>query len=143
MSYFSSIKEHSGFTHFVVLLTRILVGLGMIFLHGLPKLERLMGNDEVKFYSFVGLGAENTLILATVLEMVAGFLIMIGLFTRGASLILIAVMSVAAFAVHSGDPVSVREASLLYFTIFLMILALGPRKYSVDALISKRGGSKW
>ncbi len=143
MNYLSSTKEHPLLTDIITLLARVLIGISMIFLHGLPKLEKLMAGGEIKFYSFLGLGGENTLILATLLEMIGGFLIIIGLFTRGASFILLLLMAIAVFGVHSADPFSVREASLLYFTVFLLIFALGPKKYSVDNMISKRRESKW
>jgi putative oxidoreductase len=68
---------------------------------------------------------------------------MIGLFTRAASLVLMIVMMVAAFSVHYSDPFDVKENSLIYLSIFALIVTFGPRKYSIDNMISKRRESRW
>jgi putative oxidoreductase len=44
-------------------------------------------------------------------------------------------MAVAAFNVHLSDPLSVKEASLLFLTAFTIILLQGAGKYSLDNLI--------
>lgn len=143
MNYFSSTKDTPVINNILMLLSRIFIGISLIFLHGLPKLEKLQLGDEIKFYNFVGLGAERTLILAIILELIGAFLIMIGLFTRAASLILIVLMGIAAFGVHQADTFSVMESSLLYLTVFTLIFAFGPRKFSIDSMITKKRESKW
>ena len=115
----------------------------MIILHGLPKLEKFMAGGEIQFYNFLGLGSNTTLILAILVELICAFLIMIGLFTRAASLLLILVMAVAAIAVHAADPFTIKESSLLYLSLFALIFAFGPRKFSIDNMIAKRRESRW
>lgn len=143
MNYFSSTKDYPTINNIVMLLVRIFVAVAMIILHGLPKLEKLMAGGEIKFYNFMGIGANATLILAVLLEIICAFLIMIGLFTRAASLALLMVMAVAAFGVHYSDPFSVKESSLLFLSLFALIFAFGPRQFSIDRMISKRRESRW
>lgn len=143
MNYFSSTKNVPFINNIVMLFARIFIGTSMIVLHGLPKLEKLQMAGEIKFYNFLGFGVETTLIIAIILEMIGAFLIMIGLFTRATSLILMMVMAIAAFGVHEADPFSVMESSLLYLTIFALIFAFGPQKYSIDSMLSRRRESKW
>ena len=143
MSYFSSTKDNPAINNVVMLLVRIFVAVAMIILHGLPKLEKFMAGGEIKFYNFMGIGASSTLILAILLELICAFLIMIGLFTRAASLVLMIVMAVAAFGVHYSDPFSVKESSLLFLSLFALIFTFGPRQFSIDSMISRRRESRW
>lgn len=143
MNYFSSTKDHPAINNIIMLLVRIFVAVAMIILHGLPKLEKFMAGGEIQFYNFLGIGSKTTLIIAILLELICAFLIMIGLFTRAASLVLILVMAVAAFGVHYSDPFSVKESSLLFLSLFALILSFGPRQYSIDNMISKRRESRW
>ena len=143
MSYFSSTKDNPAINNVVMLLVRIFVAVAMIILHGLPKLEKFMTGGEIKFYNFMGIGANSTLILAILLELICAFLIMIGLFTRAASLVLMVVMAVAAFGVHYADPFSVKESSLLFLSLFALIFSFGPRQFSIDSMISRRRESRW
>ena len=143
MNYFSSTKDHPAVNNIIMLLVRIFVGVAMIILHGLPKFTKFMAGGEIQFYNFLGLGSNTTLILAILVELICAFLIMIGLFTRAASLLLILVMAVAAIAVHAADPFTIKESSLLYLSLFALIFAFGPRKFSIDNMIAKRRESRW
>lgn len=143
MNYFSSTKDHPAINNIIMLLVRILVGIAMIILHGLPKLEKFMTGGEIQFYNFMGIGASATLILAILIELICSFLIIIGLFTRAASLGLMIVMVVAAFGHHYAEPFSVKESSLLFLSLFALILAFGPRQFSIDSMITKRRESRW
>lgn len=143
MNYFFSTKDSSVLNDIMMLLVRIFIGIAMIFLHGLPKLENLLSGEPIKFYSFLSLSAETTLIIATIIEIVGALFIIIGLFTRASSLILMLMMIIAAFGYHYSDPFSLRENSLLYLSIFTLIFAFGSRKYSIDNMLTKRRESKW
>ncbi|ROI10559.1 DoxX family protein [Chryseobacterium sp. H3056] len=143
MSYFTSVKDNPEINNIIMLFARIFAGISMIMLHGLPKLMLLLGDKEIQFFNFLGIGMKATLILAIIIELICSFLLIIGLFTRGAALVLGAVMFIAAFVVHFPDPFSVRETSLLYLTIFALIFTFGPRYFSVDRMISSRRDSAW
>ena len=120
-----------------LLLLRLFAGLSMAFSHGLPKLNKLMGGGEIRFYDFMGLGEGISLGLAVFAEFLAALLLAAGLFTRLASIPLIITMATAAFAVHGADPFARKEMSLFYLVVFLVIFLQGPGKYSVDARLGK------
>lgn len=85
---------------FGLLLLRI--ALGVIFLsHGYPKLAHLRGGTQMQNF-FVEHGLPGYfLYIAGVLETFGGGLLLLGLFTRGAALLLGIEMSVAIWKVHS------------------------------------------
>lgn len=111
--------------------------------HGFPKLQLLMSGEEIKFFDFVGLGPKISLILTIFAEFVCSIFIILGLFTRWAAFFLIFTMAIAILMVHGADPFEKKELGTLYLSIFLLIFAIGPGKYSVDAMISHRKKSEW
>ena len=114
-----------------LLLVRLLSG-GMMLTHGLPKIDRLMGEGPVKFADPFGLGPEISLVLVLFAEVACSILVMIGLKTRLATLPLMFTMLVAAFYIHGADPFGEKELPLLFFTVFGTILISGAGRYSVD-----------
>ena len=142
MNYFTSTKSNPLIIDIVLLVTRIFVGFAMLS-HGYPKLQDLLSGEEIQFFSFLGLSDKTSLILAVFAEFVCSIFIILGLFTRFAVFFLIITMAVAGLIVHSGDPFQKREASLLYLSVYLMLLAFGPGKYSVDAMIGRKREPGW
>ena len=114
-----------------LLLVRLLSG-GMMLTHGIPKIDRLMGEGPVKFADPFGLGPEISLVLVLFAEVACSILVMIGLKTRLATLPLMFTMLVAAFYIHGADPFGEKELALLFFTVFGSILISGAGRYSVD-----------
>jgi putative oxidoreductase len=78
-----------------------------------------------------------SLVLTTFAEAGCALLIVIGLFTRWATVPLIIAMFVAAFVVKMGDSLKEMEMALLYFFAFVAIGLAGPGWYSVDAQMRK------
>lgn len=142
MNYFTSIKSSPVINDIVLFVVRIFVGFAMIS-HGFPKLMKLVGDQEIEFFDFLGLGAQNSLFLAVFAEFICSIFIILGLFTRWAVLFLMITMAVAGLVVHGADAFGDREMSLLYLANYIMIFAFGPGKYSVDGMISKRRESRW
>ena len=143
MNYFTSIKTIPTVKNSVMLLVRLFIGISMILLHSLPKIEKYFAGGEIQFFDFLGIGATATLILAIIIEIGCSILIMLGLFTRIAAVLLIFTMLVAAFGSHFSDGFKIMESSLLYLTVYALIWAFGPGDFSVDAMISKRRESRW
>lgn len=137
MNYFTSTKSNSWIKNLVLLLSRVFIGFAMIS-HGYPKLEQLLSGKEIQFMNFLGLGPEISLGLTVFSEFVCSIFIILGLFTRWASFFLIFTMAVAAFVVHAPDAFDKREMSLLYFTVYLLIFAFGPGRFSIDAMIRNK-----
>ena len=142
MNYFTSTKSNPLIIDIVLLVTRIFVGFAMLS-HGYPKLQDLLSGEEIQFFCFLGLSDKTSLILAVFAEFVCSIFIILGLFTRFAVFFLIITMAVAGLIVHSGDPFQKREASLLYLSVYLMLFAFGPGKYSVDAMIGRKREPGW
>jgi putative oxidoreductase len=76
--------------------------------------------------------------IAGLLELIGGFLIVIGLFTRPVAFLLAGEMAVAYFTVHLPQGIfpalNKGEAAVLFCFIFLYLSASGPGLLSVDAL---------
>ncbi len=110
--------------------------------HGWPKFQRLLdqwGSEEgVKFFDFMGLGPEISLVLTVLAELVAPALMIAGFQTRWASIPAAFTMAVAAFVVHGSDPLGDKELALLYLICFAAVALLGPGKWSVDGLQQSR-----
>lgn len=119
------------------LVLRITFGGFLLFGHGIGKLGRLFGDEPIKFLDFIGLGAPFSLALATGAEVICSLMIMLGLFTRFASIPVIFTLCVAAFVVHGGDGFSGQEKLFLYIMGFVAIFISGAGKYSVDGYLSK------
>ncbi|MBT8284931.1 MAG: DoxX family protein [Flavobacteriaceae bacterium] len=103
----------------------------MILTHGYPKFQKLLSGD-FEFGDPLGLGATPSLFLAIIGEFICPILVMIGFKTRWAALPTAITMAVAAFIVHAQDPFGNKEKALLFLTIFVTIMLLGPGKYSID-----------
>lgn len=75
------------------------------------------------------------------IELVGGFLIAFGLFTRIAALIASGEMAVAYFMIHSKmhffPIINKGELAVVYCWFFLFVLFYGPGRWSIDALICK------
>ncbi|MDH5367850.1 MAG: DoxX family protein [Cyclobacteriaceae bacterium] len=121
----------------VTLILRISVAIFMIT-HGFPKLNKLLAGGEIHFADPIGLGAAFSLALVVFSEFFCSILIGIGLATRLASIPLIITMAVAAFVIHGADPIGKKELAILYLVIYLTLLIVGSRKYSVDYFIAEK-----
>lgn len=99
--------------------------------HGWGKFNRLIsGNFE--FADPIGIGSSPSLFLAVIGEFICPILIILGLKTRWAALPSAITMFVAAFIHHSADPFADKEKALLFMVFFIVIILLGPGRFSVD-----------
>jgi putative oxidoreductase len=115
---------------------RISIGVLML-VHGLPKLGMLMSGGQVQFPGIFGLSSELSLTLAVFAEVLCSVLIMVGLGTRLAVIPLIFTMLVAVILIHAADPFGMKELALLYLLVYVVLLASGSGRYSLDHLIHK------
>lgn len=120
----------------VLVILRITFGVFMLA-HGLPKMEKLFGDDPIQFASVFGLSQTASLALAVFSEVFCSILLIIGFGTRLATIPLIITMLVAALVIHGADPFFDKESSLHYLVVYVVLLIAGPGKYSVDHLISR------
>lgn len=142
MSYLNS-KTNPLLWDIVIFVVRLFVGFAMIS-HGFPKLQQLIEGGEIQFFDFLGLGTKVSLALTVFAEFVCSIFIILGLFTRIATGFLIFTMIIATFVVHGSDGFDTRELSLLYLSVYLMIISFGAGRFSVDHMIEKRRrSSQW
>lgn len=92
-----------------------------------------------------GTAAVGSLVwVASVLEVVGGTLILLGLFTRPVALILSGEMAFAYFIGHAGQsfwPVlNMGQPAVFYCFFFLYLSAAGAGPWSLDAMLARRGG---
>lgn len=79
--------------------------------------------------------------VAGVIELVGGTLVLIGLFTRWTSFILAGEMAIAYFMIHAQQSllpmINHGEAAVLYCFIFLLLVATGAGRFSIDSIIAR------
>lgn len=120
-----------------VLLSVLRMMVGLLFLeHGTGKLLGFPHNptyDHLEFFSLEGASA--------VCELVGGFLIAIGLFTRLAAFIVSGEMAVGYFLAHAPRNffplLNGGESAVLFCFVFLYLVFAGPGPWSVDARMRK------
>ncbi len=119
-------------------LVRVVFGMLLCLLHGLPKVTGDMG----RFAEGVGsLGFPMPTFFAwcaALTELVGGPLIALGLFTRPAAALATFTMIVAVYR-HHADPLTVMEKPFLFLTVFLAMVIAGAGPWSLDARMRRRG----
>jgi putative oxidoreductase len=125
------IEQPEAWEPYLLSILRIVAGL--IFLaHGTQKFLSF----PVGEYAGSGLALDNPGAFAGIIELVAGFLITIGLFTRSAAFIASGTMAVAYWLAHAPQnffPVNNGgDAAILYCFVFLYLAFAGAGPWSVD-----------
>jgi putative oxidoreductase len=127
-------------------LMRLVVGL-LFACHGAQKMLGMFGGQGT---------AEGKMMIIGIVELAGGFLIAFGLFTRLAAFLASGGMAWAYFSVHfagktikHAPPITPAEhffpilnggeAAVLYCFVFLFIMFYGGGRFSLDALIFRRG----
>ena len=120
---------------------RVTLGLGSMY-HGWTKVTgegSIVGWSE---RSVAAMGFPLPVVwgfLATSAELIGGFFILLGLWTRYSALAGAFVWLVAFFIRHQLDPFRVKELAAAYAVISIAILIMGPGRFSVDG---GKGGSR-
>jgi putative oxidoreductase len=121
-------------TDAALLLLRLWLGISMLALHGLPKLQKLIAGKH-QFADPLGIGQLPSLVMAVGTEFAGSILIILGLFARLGALMLAGTMAVAWGITHkmalTGE--GSGELAFIYLAGFLVILLAGSGKYSVDS----------
>ncbi len=99
--------------------------------------------DVASFTPYVaklGLPAPAAFALAAAAgELAGGVMLALGLFTRLGALLVGATMAVAVFLAHAGQPFAKKEEAAAYGVAALALFVAGPGRFSVDALLARRG----
>lgn len=91
------------------------------FIHG--AIEQGLGWPFPEFFGYLAKGG----------EFLGGVLVLLGLLTRPALVLLCSILGVAAFVFLSHSPLGERELALLYLLACLVLLWMGPGRFSLDA----------
>ncbi len=128
-------NQVSGWSPRALAVLRIVAGL-LFLAHGVVKLFGFPEGAEpgqVQIATLFGAGA--------IIELVAGALLILGLFTRPAALIASGEMAVAYWmfhAPHSPYPaVNGGDAAILFCFVFLYIFTAGPGAWSLDGRVRR------
>lgn len=124
-----------------LLVLRLVFGGFMLVGHGIAKAQNFTALSTT-FPDPLGVGVLPSLLLTLSSELVLAALIVLGAFTRLASIPLIITMAVAAFIVHGSGPFfmpgqGAKEPALLFLAGYLALLIMGPGKFSVDGIFRR------
>lgn len=115
------------------LLLRISAGGALFMNHGFVKLQNFQARLE-SFSDPIGLGSATSFILILFAESLCALLVVLGLWTRAATIPVIIGMAVIVFIVDAGQPFAARETAFLLLMAFLAILFMGSGRYSLGRL---------
>ena len=126
--------KHKPLPSLALLIQRLVFGAAMLT-HGTPKIIHFSEWSKT-FSDPFGIGGAWSFGLLVFAEFFCAILIILGLGTRPAAIVLVFAMGMAAFWAHSGEPFGKMELAVLFMAAFLVLLILGAGKYSLDKVIS-------
>lgn len=113
------------------------VALGVLMIpHGYDKLVHF-AQYKKDFMNFLGLGSTVSLALVVFSEFFCSVFLIMGLFTRLVTAILLIQMFVVVFKAHNADVFGDGEHGMLFLAGYLAILLVGPGKASLDGILGK------
>jgi len=130
-----SAKYSAGAFNAAMLTLRLSFGI-LMMMHGYDKLTHF-SEYQAKFMNFIGIGQSASLALVVFAEFFCSLFLILGLFTRLATIPLIIATCVMVFMAHKGDVFGEAQTAALYLTGYLVLLFAGPGKVSVDSMIGK------
>ncbi|HZW65726.1 MAG TPA: DoxX family protein [Hanamia sp.] len=116
---------------------RIVFAFAIFYGHGFSKLSLIFGGQEIQFMDPIGIGAKLSFFLAAFAEGICAIFLLVGLFSRLASFILVLdfVVIVWFHAFVAKDGFNVLELRFLYLFCFIALLFTGPGRISLDQLL--------
>lgn len=123
-----------------LLIVRLVVGLVLFYGHGFEKMSVILSGEQIQFMNPIGIGSSTSYYMAAFAEGVCSLLLILGLFTRIASLIL-SINFIVIFIFHAfiaGDGFAILELRFLYLFSFIGLTFTGPGRFSLDYLLFHR-----
>lgn len=120
-----------------LLFFRIAVSVELLLVHGIKKLGVGVNAAEV-VPNPLHLPETLNQLFATTANVVLPLFVIFGLVTRLAVLPILAVTLTGYFVVHGNSPLPERDIPFMYSISFLLLLIVGPGKYSMDAILLKK-----
>jgi putative oxidoreductase len=101
---------------------------------------KIMAYDQIapSFPDLIGIGGKLSFQLVIFAELICGFFVTIGLFTRLSIIPILITMIVVFFMAHAKDPFDAKAISFVYLGLSIVIFILGSGKYSVDKLLLRK-----
>ena len=130
---FSTRSVNGSLASFGILVLRVSI-CAMMLTHGLYKLSHFSAMSQN--FDPIGIGGTLSLSLVIFAEVFCSIAVLLGLFTRLATIPLIITMCVATLS-YAGQAFAAKELALLYLSFFIAILIIGPGRYSIDKLLWK------
>jgi putative oxidoreductase len=124
-----------------MLLFRIALSLELMVVHGFKKVGINVAVAE-KVPNPLQLNESVNNAFAVSANLFFPVFVILGLFTRIATLPILAVIVTGYFVVHWNDNLTVKDIPFMYSLSYLLIMVLGPGRYSVDYFIHKKWTSK-
>ncbi len=118
-------------------IVRIICGLLMTY-HGWEIFDEKLMKGYLEWAQFKGAAGEFLVYAGKAAELVSGILLVFGLFTRIAALMMIATMTYIAFIVSNGRVWYEDQHPFLFVLLGMVFFFLGPGKWSIDRMISNR-----
>ncbi|NML41926.1 DoxX family protein [Chitinophaga sp. G-6-1-13] len=131
ISYILYSDAGSMLNNYALLAFRVLLALELFRVHGMKKF-RLENGQKEHVPNPLHLPEKLNGLVATFADTVVPFLMALGLFTRLAVLPTISVTAIGYFVVHRKDSAEVRDVPYMYTLSLLLLLVLGPGRYSID-----------
>ncbi|MEO1370655.1 MAG: DoxX family protein, partial [Acidobacteriota bacterium] len=135
LDFIGSAPELDAFWAPALLLLRVYFGTVILFVHGLPKLKEVVAGQGHFLELVRGLGFPRPALFAgfaAVAQVGGGVLIIVGLWTRPAALIVASTIAFGVLAVHWRDGFKVMETGLAYSMVLIAIATAGPGWISWD-----------
>lgn len=127
----------SDLNNIALLFFRVLLAWELFRVHGLKKFRGRDGQRE-QVPNPLHLPERLNRSVATLSDIVAPFLIMLGVATRLVVLPVIGVTAIGYFVVHRRDSPEVRDVPYIYTLSMLLLLALGAGAFSIDQILSTK-----
>ncbi|MEZ0370309.1 MAG: DoxX family protein [Candidatus Sericytochromatia bacterium] len=108
----------------------------LMLMHGWPKLMSYSEN-AADFADPLGIGGPMSLALVIFAEVICALLVMAGLTTRLASLVLVINFAVIVQIVHGAHPIAKKELAIFYLLVYAVLLLTGPGRFSIDSLVKR------
>lgn len=128
------LKENRASQDIGLLLLRIVAGLVLLYGHGFQKLTVIFTGQEIRFGDPLGIGMTSSFYLVAFAEGICALLLIFGLFSRAAALILTFNFLVILW-VHLGDEFKILELRFFYLASYTALALLGPGRISLDYLL--------
>lgn len=129
-----SVKSH--YQNMALLFFRVVVS-GALMTHGYGKVVRLIEGD-IWGRTHLFFNEEISLALVAFAEFICPIFVSLGLWTRLFIIPILYAFVIIVFDVHLEDPFTKMEKGLLFLVSYSLIFMVGPGKFSLDNLISKK-----